>query len=350
MTIPIRRAIAAMAGYTPGLQPTGKIVKLNTNENPYHPSKRVIEAVHAALASDGECARRYPDSLAVKLREALAEFDGVTPEQIVPGNGSDEILRMLITATVDPGTKIGMLWPTYSYYDFLAAQFDGEVVRHTLPPTWEWPQSVWDGDEPLLFITNPNPPVGTLYPLDQIARLCKARPNTLVVVDEAYIAFAPEGSTAVSLLGEHENLVVVRTLSKSHQLAGLRVGYAIGTGTVIETLRLIKDSYNVNALSQAAATAAIRDVDHFRETREKIIAERERLVAEIEKRGFTVPESHGNFIFALRDNAPELYRGLVDRGIYVRWFDKPNMRDGLRITVGLPQQTDALLAGLDELL
>jgi histidinol-phosphate aminotransferase len=336
-----------MPGYVPGEQPRGEVLKLNTNENPYPPSPRVIEAIHAMMGSSGECARRYPDPLATSLREALAAFDGVAPEEVVAGNGSDEILRLLMTVALESGAPVATLWPTYSYYDFLAAQCDAVIVRHELDDAWQWPESLDRGSEPMVFITNPNPPVGTLYPLGTIAGLCRARSDAIVVCDEAYIAFAPEGSTAIPLLRNHANLVVTRTFSKSHQLAGLRVGYAVGTGEVIESLRKVKDSYNVNALSQAAAAAAIQDTAHFAETRAKIVGERERLGRELRSRGFTVPESQANFVFAQHFDAPAIFRALVERRVFVRWFDSPRTRLGLRITVGRPDQTDALLEALD---
>jgi histidinol-phosphate aminotransferase len=252
--------------------------------------------------------------------------------------------------TLDPGDGMAFLSPTYSYYEVLAALFDARAIEHALGDGWQWPDSVWRGDERIFFIANPNPPVGTLYPLRDIARLCESRPRALVVVDEAYIAFAGEGSSAVPLLSDHSNLVVTRTFSKSHQLAGLRVGYALAHRDVLGALMKAKDSYNVNAVSQAAARAAIRDAAHFDETRRKIVAERRRLVTELSGRGFVIPPSEGNFLFAQHPRAPEIFAALRDRHIYVRWFDRPRTRLGLRITVGLPQQIDALLAGLDEIL
>jgi histidinol-phosphate aminotransferase len=350
MSVPIRQAITEMPGYIPGLQPRGSVVKLNTNENPHPPSPRVLEAIRDAIDHHGECACRYPDPLATTLRQALAEFDGVAPDQVVVGNGSDEILRLLMQMTLDPGSEVGILWPTYSYYEFLAAQFDALVVRHELDESWQWPPSLSHGDERLLIVATPNPPVGTLYPREAIARLCAARRDALVVSDEAYIAFAPDGSTAVSLLADHPNLVVARTLSKSHQIAGLRAGYAIGQPETIATLLKIKDSYNVNALTQSAATASIRDVAHLRATRDRVLTERRRLEREMTLRGFSVPESHGNFIFAMHPDAPSIHRALMQRGIHVRWFDMPRTRLGLRVTVGLPEQSDALFHAIDEIL
>jgi histidinol-phosphate aminotransferase len=348
MPSPIRPTIARMPGYVPGEQPRGKTVKLNTNENPYPPSPEAIRALRAALDGGGECARRYPDPQCTELRQALAEFDGVSPDQIVVGNGSDEILRLLMTATLDPGSEVGTLWPTYSYFEFLAAQCDARPVRHGVGTDGHWPDSLFEGGERLLLICNPNPPVGTLQSHGTISKLCEARPESLVVIDEAYIGFAPRGASAVSLLGDHPNLMVVRTFSKSHQLAGLRAGYAIGTGEMLAALLKIKDSYNVNALTQAAATASIRDTAHFESTRAKIIAERERLAGEMRRRGFEVPESHGNFLFTIHARAQEIFEALVERRVFVRWWDKPGMRDGFRITVGLPEQTEALLRALDE--
>lgn len=346
MTLPIRRAVERMHAYVPGEQPAGSAVKLNTNENAHPPSPRVLDVIHAF---PGESARRYPDPMATALRRALAAHHGVTPGEVLAGNGSDEILRLVAYATMDPGARMAVLSPTYSYYEVIAASFDAQVVEYPLRDDWSWPDTLWSGDEPLLYLANPNPPVGTLFPPGDIARLCRARPRTLVVVDEAYIAFAPPGSSAATLLPSHPNLIVSRTFSKSHQLAGLRVGYALARGEVMDALLKLKDSYNVNALSQAAAQAAIEDSGHFTRTRDAIVAERDRLARALTERGFDVAPSHGNFVFAQHPHAPGIFRALRDRQVYVRWFDRPRTRLGLRITVGLPEQTDALLAALEGL-
>lgn len=342
----LREAITRMQGYVPGEQPDAGAVKLNTNENPHAPSPHVLEAIHRTL---GDAARRYPDPLCSALRADLAEAHGLAPENLFVANGSDEVLRLLAHLTLDPGDRLGMLEPTYSLYEVLAALFAALPRGHRVPEDGRLPRSLFMGQERALFIANPNPPFGTLCPLSDIAELCARRRDALVVVDEAYIAFAPEGASAIALLADNPNLVVTRTFSKSHQLAGLRVGYALGHRETIAGLMKIKDSYNVNAVSQAAARAALRDVNHFERTRDAILAERRRLADELTRRGFDVPPSHGNFLFARHPRAPEIFTALREQRVFVRWFDRPATRLGLRITVGLPDQTDALLRALDTL-
>ncbi|MBI5154691.1 histidinol-phosphate transaminase [Candidatus Poribacteria bacterium] len=341
-----RAAIAAMHGYTPGEQPkVPGLIKLNTNENPYPPSPQVLEVL-CTLRPDA--ARKYPPPDCDALRAAIAGDLEVEPAQVLVTNGSDEILRMAVEAYVEPRERVGYLWPTYSLYPVFVAKLGALEVRLEWSPAGHSQEAALEAapnDLKVLFVTNPNPPVGLAVGMGAIAGIARRLNGTLVVVDEAYIAYGGETAMALVRAGM-PNLLVTRTFSKSHSLAGMRVGFGVGSREVIELLHRIKDSYNVSAANQGAALAAWSDRDYTANVVRRIRETRNRLTGELRRFGFGVEESAGNFVFARRSDAPEVFRHLRSRNILVRYFDTPELRDGLRITVGTEVEVDALLATL----
>lgn len=335
----------SLEAYVPGEQPRdGTYVKLNTNESPYPPAPAVERAITEFLADNS--LRKYPDPACTKLREALAKRLDVPVGWILVGNGSDEVLRLLCHALLAPGDRIGMLYPTYVLYRTLAAMFGAACEEFDVePPDFAIPDRAKSDACQILFLANPNPPMGTAYSKDVVEEVVRCAADRLVVVDEAYVDFG--GSTAVELVRRYQNVAVTRTFSKSYALAGLRIGFVVAQPPLIEQLEKLKDSYNVNSVSQVAALAAWEAVDYYRELVRKVCETREWLRGELVARGFEVAQSAGNFLFARRRDARELYLALKQRRVLVRWFDQRLLRDGLRITVGTPQETEALLQALD---
>lgn len=341
-----RATVAAMHGYTPGEQPPrgARVVKLNTNENPYPPSPRVLDAIAKVT---GDELRRYPDPVASAFRQAAARLYGLAPEQVIAGNGSDDILNLALRAFLAPGDLLAYPDPTYSLYPVLAQLQDARCAPVPWLAGWALPvEALLATGARAIFVANPNAPSGTCVALDDLARLATAFPG-LLLVDEAYAEFAGDG--ALSLLRAHRNVLVSRTLSKSYSLAGLRFGYGLGDPAVVADLMKVKDSYNCDALSIAAAVAALEDQDHARAQWARIRAERERLRAALVARGWDVIPSQANFLFARPPggDGAAIYRALKARGVLVRFFDAPGLRDRVRITVGTPEDDDALLAALD---
>ena len=353
----VRPNIRAMAGYVPGEQFNDPdIVKLNTNENPYPPSPRVFDAIRAALTSN--CLRKYPQPLGDRFREAASGVLGVDPDSILIGNGSDDILTILTRAFVPEGGLIASPTPSYILYKSLAeiqgARF--EAVRFTS----DWTRlaaSVAHAD--ITFLPNPNSPSGTLSSRAQQSELLQALAPKPLVLDEAYVDFT-EWRTGLQLAGHKDNLIITRTLSKAYSLAGIRFGYAIARPEVVRELAKVKDSYNCDVLSLAAATAAIEDQDYFRDVRAKIIATRERMATELAALGFDVTPSHANFLWCRHAHKPlkPIYEELKRRKILVRYMNYPagpvgapdGAYDGLRITVGTDAEIDTLLTELRAIL
>ena len=316
------------------------MIKLNTNENPYPPSPRVLEAL--AREADARV-RLYPDPEALALRARAAEVYGVPLDHVLAGNGSDELLALLLRATIDPGARVAFPVPTYSLYETLVAVQGGEAVRVPFPEDFSLPPGLAAARARVTFLCNPNSPSGTLVPLPQIEALAGAVEGVLVV-DEAYVDFAREN--ALPLLRRRDNVVVLRTLSKSFSLAGLRVGLAFGHPALLRGLGTVKDSYNLNRLSQVAGEAALGDLAAMEANVARIKRTRTRLTAELERLGYRVPPSEANFVLARRpgvDQGP-LARALAERDILVRHLSA--VSDALRITVGTDLEIDSLLAAL----
>jgi histidinol-phosphate aminotransferase len=337
----IRPNISSMAGYVPGEQPRdGEYIKLNTNENPYPPSPRVFDAIREALT--GDRLRKYPEPLGDTFRSAASKVLGVAPDQILIGNGSDDILTILTRAFVPEGGLIASPTPSYILYKSLA-EIQGARFR-TVPFKADWTLPDWTGDVPdLLFIPNPNSPSGTCVDPLVIRQLADhlQRP---VVLDEAYVDFA-DGN---GIRHASENLIVTRTLSKSYALAGIRFGFAVAPASLIRELVKVKDSYNCDVLSLAAATAAIQDQQHLTSTRRMILATRERLSNSLREIGFDVTPSQSNFVWARRSDRPvkPLYEALKARKILVRYMNYADYGDGLRVSVGTDDEIDKLLKEL----
>lgn len=341
----IRRAVRRMKGYTPGEQPQGaRFVKLNTNENPYPPSPCVRQAIRRAIST----LRLYPDPAANRLRLQAARVYGVKTENVLAGNGSDDLLTIVSRAALDRGDPVLIPVPTYSLYETLVTLQEGRLITVPFRPDFTLPAEFFSTTARLVFLASPNSPSGTMISSDQIIRLLRKK-NTLVVVDEAYIDFADNGhSSALPLIHDHSNLVVLRTLSKSYSLAGMRIGLAFAHDELIRELFKVKDSYNLDRLSIAAGEAALKDVAWMRRNAERIRRTRRFLAEHLERLGFEVPLSQSNFVLARRpgENLRPLYLALKERRILVRYFDAPFTRDGLRITVGTDNEIRTLLKEL----
>jgi len=339
--------------YVPGEQPLlAHPVKLNTNENPYPPSPRVLEAIRQELGDAGESLRRYPDPTAFKLRETVAAYHGIRADQVFAGNGSDEVLALTFQALLKHDKPL--LFPdiTYSFYPTYARLF--EVGYQTIPLDDSFAINVDDyaiANGGILF-PNPNAPTGRPLPLADIERLVKKNADSVVVIDEAYVDFGAE--SAIGLIDRYPNLLVVQTVSKSRSLAGMRVGFAFGNAELIDALNRVKDSFNsypLDRLAQAAARAAYEDDRWFRDTCAKVIASRERLSAGLTALGFDVVPSAANLLFARHEayDAAMLVSLLREREIFVRHFNAPRIDQHLRISVGTDAECSILLDALRDI-
>jgi histidinol-phosphate aminotransferase len=336
--------------YVPGEQPKlDGIVKLNTNENPYPPSPRVV----AAIASATDRLRLYPDPRAARLRETIAAHYAVTPEEVFVGNGSDEVLAHTFQALLKHDAPL--LFPdiTYSFFPVLCGLYG--IRYEEVPLDAAMRVQIADFRRPCsaIILPNPNAPTGIGLTREAIEALVAEHPDQLVVIDEAYVDFGAE--SAVSLVARYDNLLIVQTFSKSRALAGLRVGFAVGQRPLIEALERVKDSFNsypVDGLAIAGAVAAIKDDAWFQETRERIIATRVSLVQSLSELGFEVLPSMANFVFARhrRLSGAHLAAELREHGVLVRHFQKPRIEDYLRITVGTEDQCSRLVALLHRLI
>jgi histidinol-phosphate aminotransferase len=339
----LRKAIRAMAGYTPGEQPrAASIIKLNTNENPYPPSPRVLDALREAIT--GDHLRRYPDPIGTHFRQVAGRVLDVDPDGILIGNGSDDILTILTRAFVPEGGLIVSPTPSYVLYRTLA---DLQGARfHTVPYTDHWAvPSPWPSDDAnLTFLANPNSPSGTSIALAEIERLAEQVSGPLVI-DEAYADFAEVNALPLARAGR---AIVTRSLSKSYSLAGIRFGFAVASPEIVLHLTKVKDSYNCDALSLAAAAAALDDQEYMLGTRSRIVATRQRLATELDRLGFTLTPSQANFVWARRADRPvkPIFEELKQRQILVRYMAYDGHGDGLRVSVGTDQEIDRLLQEL----
>lgn len=337
--------------YVPGEQPKlTNLVKLNTNENPYGPSPKVIDAISAEL---GDQLRLYPDPNAELLKQALADSLSVGVSQVFVGNGSDEVLAHVFQALLKHDKPI--LFPdiTYSFYPVYCGLYRVSYELIPLADDLSLDLGGYRKANGGIIFPNPNAPTGRLLPLSAIESLLQSNQESVVVVDEAYIDFG--GESAVALIDRYPNLLVTQTLSKSRSLAGMRVGFAVGDSSLIEALERVKNSFNsypLDRLAIAGAVAAIEDEAYFNESCDKVVASRKQLALALEALGFTVLPSAANFLFvthAQRD-AALLSAGLRERGIIVRHFRQPRIEQYLRITIGLPEQNDLLVTALGELI
>lgn len=341
--------IDRMAGYVPGKQPKDPalVIKLNTNENPYPPSPRVARAIASAL-EDGRL-RLYPDPHATLFREAVARKHGVSPDMVLAGNGSDDCLTILARAFLGPGSVLATPTPSYILYRTLAALQDARCLEIPFRPDWTLdPAPFRDARPRLVLLANPNSPSGTALPPAAVSEFARALDCPLVV-DEAYADFAE--ADCVSLIADHPNVLITRTLSKGSGLAGLRLGYLIARPDVIDGLNKVKDSYNCDTLSLLGGAAALDDAPYLAETRSRVLATRDRLTRAVRELGYTVPDSQANFVWC--EGGPPaalVHQALESRDILVRLMRYDGRPDGLRISVGTDPQTDALLRALREIL
>jgi histidinol-phosphate aminotransferase len=343
--------VQELTPYTPGEQPkTTNLIKLNTNENPYGPSARVLQALRSAV---GDSLRLYPDPEAEALRQTVARHHGLAPDEVFAGNGSDEVLAFAFQALLRHEEPLLLPDIGYSFYPVYCRLYG--IDFEPVPLTDALTIRVDDYDRPCggIVLANPNAPTGTALPPGMIVRLLERHPERVVLVDEAYVDFG--GESVIPLIHEFPNLLVVQTLSKSRSLAGLRVGLAMGQRHLIEALNRVKNSFNsypLDRLAMAGAIAAYEDEEHFETARRAIIASRTTLVGQLESLGFRVLPSAANFVFASHParDAAGLASALRERAIIVRHFRQARIEQFLRITVGTPEQCAALTSVLAEIL
>jgi histidinol-phosphate aminotransferase len=353
-----RAHIGRIRGYVPGTQPRIDTIKLNTNENPFPPSPRVM-----VLLADipARTLQRYPDPLAEEFRCAAARRHGLLPNQVVATNGGDELLRLVLTTFVDPGRVVGVAAPSYGVYSVLAAIHQAPVSAVPLSEAWQLPDesaSRWNADRAqLAIVTNPHAPSGTLTPIEAIERLAESFRGVLLV-DEAYVDFVDPalGHDTTRLIARHPNLLLLRTLSKGYSLAGLRLGYGLGNAELVAPiLNKTKDSYNIDGIAQLLGAAALEDSAHAKTSWQYVREERLLLTRALSKLGFEVGPSEANFVLALVPEAPgwrnarDLHAKLEERRIYVRWFDENRLRDQLRISIGTSEENQAFVSAIEEL-
>ena len=342
-----RDNIEKAVGYEPGLQPDRlDIVKLNTNENPWPPSPAVLEAVRNISP---EQLRRYPQPRANSFREAASQVFKIAPENIICTNGGDELLSIAIRAFCDRDRPLAYPVPTYSLYPVLAELQNCPTIEVPFDGEYNLPAKLARTGAALTIVCNPNAPTGSFISPNELASLADEIKGVLLI-DEAYVDFAEEN--CLGLVEKFENVIVLRTLSKGYSLAGIRFGFGFAHRRLIEGQLKLKDSYNVDAVANAVAAAAIKDQVYFRNTVEKVKAERARLTGLLRELGFDVPDSQANFLLTKckGHDALQVYEKLVKRGIYVRYFAQPGLKDKLRITIGTPEQNDKLISALKEIL
>ncbi|MGI6107596.1 MAG: histidinol-phosphate transaminase [Lachnospiraceae bacterium] len=347
-----RENVRTMVPYVPGEQPkSGNVIKLNTNENPYPPAPEVSGAIRRMSA---ESMRLYPDPSSTELKSVLARRYGVGENQIFVGVGSDDVLSMSFLTFFN--SKKPILFPdiTYSFYDVWADLYRIPYLLRPLKDDFRIRREDYYLVNGGIVFPNPNAPTGLYENLDLVEDILKHNPDVVVIVDEAYIDFAGAPS-AISLVPKYENLLVVQTFSKSRSLAGMRIGFAVGSEALISALNDVRNSFNSYTMSRAAqeiGTASVLNEAYFRETTEKIIRTREQAKKDLSELGFTYPDSSSNFIFAAHRSVPAkvLFAELKKRNIYVRYFDRPRISNYLRITVGTDSQMAALKEALSQII
>jgi len=345
------KLLKRLTPYVPGEQPRqAGLIKLNTNESPYDPSPAVLSAI-ASLP--GSSLRLYPDPESATLRQAFADINHLEPEQVFLGNGSDEVIAHVFQALLSHNKPVCFPDVSYSFYPVWCELYDLQHECVPLASDFTVDINAYPDDNGGIIIPNPNAPTGILMELNAIGELLETNSNSVVVIDEAYIDFG--GESAVGLIDQYDNLLVVQTVSKSRALAGLRVGVAMGHRDLIEGLERLKNSFNsypLDVLAQKATLASLKDVQYFEESCAKVIASRDRLSAALQAIGFIVLPSKANFIFASHPghDAKVLFDGLREKNILVRYFDKPRTRDYLRISIGTDEQCNSLVEAFRELL
>jgi len=343
----VRRCIQTMQGYVPGKQPSaGTYIKLNTNENPYPPSPRVLAALREAVGPE---LRLYPDPVAAGLRETAAALYGCAVDEVIAGNGSDDILTMIFRTFLDAGDMIATPAPSYTLYNALSALQAATCQEIPMGPGYSLPEDLDAHGAKVVIIVNPNAPTGVLHPRAAL-RAFLEHTQAIVVVDEAYADFA--GESAIAMLKAFPHLIVIRTFSKAYALAGMRLGLGFARREVIAEMMKVKDSYNLDRLALVAGCAALQDQAWLHETVGMIVRTRTWLQQELAALGLHVPPSRSNFVFPrLPDGrAAEVFEALEKRRILVRYFRGPLVKDALRVTVGTDAEVQAFVQALHELL
>ncbi|MDA1140490.1 MAG: histidinol-phosphate transaminase [Planctomycetota bacterium] len=342
-----RPNIDAMEGYTPGEQPKGDdFIKLNTNENPYPPSMKVYDAIREEVNTN---LRKYPDPVCQAVRDKAAVIYGLTADQIIVGNGSDDLLTMICRAFVSEGELIVQPYPTYSLYEALAQIQNAKMKSIPFTEFNHLPEDLAVPGAKVTFVANPNSPTGTVVSFEELSEFA-GRIKGILVVDEAYVDFGERNS--LPLVQEHDNVIILRTFSKSFSMAGLRVGLGFAHPGLIHGLMKVKDSYNVSRISQAAALAALEDTEYTEAMIGRVRSTRGRLVVALQVLGLHVYSSHSNFLWVRcsQPSAKSIYEELKLRKILVRFFNHPGLDDCIRITVGTDDQTDTLIDALKDLM
>lgn len=346
MNARVREAVRALSAYEPGEQPDDPdVLKLNTNENPYPPSPAVARVLKE---TDAQRLALYPDPVSRGLRDSLARLHACSAEQIVVGNGSDEILALCLRAFVEQGAGVGYFDPSYSVYPVLVDIHGGTKKPTALADDFSWTPPDGEGLS-LFFLTNPNAPTSRLFPKEEVEAFCRSF-DGVVVIDEAYVDFSREDCVDLAL--QLPNVLVARTVSKAYSLAGIRLGYAVGSKNMVDALFKVKDSYNVSGLTQALAKAAVEDQEHLEQNLARIMETRDRAAAALRERGFDVFPSDTNFLWArpTASSAEDLFAALREKKVLVRHFPSEKTRAYLRITVGTDRQMDRFIATLDAIL
>ena len=349
-----RENIAAMEGYISGEQPEGpSILKLNTNENPYPPAPAIGEMLRRFPS---EVLRQYPPPNADEFRKVVATLHGVERDNIIATRGGDELLRLMITTFVDPGEMIGTTQPTYSLYPVLAEIQNCPITQIPLGSDWKPPVAFSDQlnqlRTKLTFLVNPHAPSGVLISIEQVEQIARGL-DGILLLDEAYVDFANSSYNAIPLVEQLDNLVILRTLSKGYSLAGLRLGYGIGSKHLIRPMiEKTRDSYNLDWISQKIAKVALEEQDYANQTWLRVKQEREALNTKLDKLGFLIPASQTNFLLATvpeTQTAKAIYLALKQRNILVRFFDQEGLSDKLRITIGTKEENEKLITELSDI-
>jgi len=341
-----QRLVPYVPGEIPGER---KVIKLNTNENPYPPAPEVLKAIERTVNSE---LRMYPDPDCVELRRAIAGQHGLSQDQVFCGNGSDEVLALSFYAFFTPGKAVKFPDITYTFYSVYTDLFELEREEIPLNEDFSFPVEQFLSAPGGAVICNPNAPTGQILSRSDLRRILESNPGSVILVDEAYADFGTE--SVVPLLGEYPNLIVVHTMSKSNSLAGMRVGYALGAPDLIAAVNCVKNSFNsypLDRLAQAAGIAAMQNQAYYQGITNKIIETRTWVTQVLRELGFLVHDSNTNFLFAAHPDYPgrEIQRSLRDRGILVRRFDRPRISDYLRITIGTPEEMKTTCAALREI-
>lgn len=343
--LPIRECVLNTPGYVPGEQPqTTDFIKLNTNENPYPPAPEIIEAIQTELSK----LRLYPDPVSTNLRKAAATVFGVSHENIIAGNGSDDILNIAIRTFVNPGEAIAFLDLTYSLYDTLAKIHGASIIEIPTDENFALKEPISCPEAKLIFLASPNPPVGKHLDRDYLEKTCSQN-NAIVVIDEAYVDFSDRNH--LDFIQKYDNVIISRTMSKSYSLAGMRVGFGIASQPLIEQMNKVRDSYNLDRLSQSLATAAFEAHPYFQNVWQKVRQTRSRLTTSLLDLDFLVFDSEANFVLASPQwmQASRFYNELKERQILVRYFKHPRISNYVRISVGTDEEIDRLLSAIAEI-